>query len=82
MPKLQTSYKVFPVSRGAGSKLLTAKRTGLVLGPDGAPAIQLATPLPEARFLQVGDKVRALGYVYRVRKVTGKDVVLRPLKEN
>ena len=35
--------------------------------------------LPRPRFLKVGDRVRALGKVYRVRKVTGKDVVMRPV---
>jgi len=35
---------------------------------------------PESRWLKVGDYVRALGLVYRVRKVTGKDIIMRPVK--
>lgn len=54
------------------------RRPGLILGPDAAPLIRPATPpTPEPRYLRVGDKVRALGLVYSVRKITRKDFILR-----
>jgi hypothetical protein len=39
------------------------------------------TPPPAVRaiLLCVGDIIRANGYLYRVRKVTPKDIVIRPL---
>jgi hypothetical protein len=39
------------------------------------------TPPPAVRaiLLRVGDTIRANGYLYRVRKVTPKDIVIRPL---
>ena len=62
--------------------VVPVRRSGKLLGPDGAQLVKPATPVrPEARPLRVGDKVRALGFVYRVRKVTNKDIVLRPVKE-
>lgn len=57
------------------------RRLGKILGPDAAPLVKASTPpKQEARPLRVGDLVRALGYVYRVRKLTNKDVVLRPAR--
>lgn len=65
-----------------GSRLIVARRSGKLLGPDAAPLVRSAAPAkPEVRFLRVGDHVRALGLVYRVRKVTNKDIVMRPVKE-
>lgn len=59
--------------------IVGVRRTGTILGPDGVKLVKPAAP--EVRFLRVGDKVRALGLIYRVRKVTNKDVLLRPVKE-
>lgn len=42
------------------------------------PAVKPTAPDP--RPLKVGDLVRALGFVYRVRKLTAKDVVMRPVR--
>lgn len=64
------------------SGVVGVKRSGVILGPDGARLVKpAAPPVPETRPLRVGDKVRALGLVYRVRKVTNKDIVMRPVKE-
>lgn len=64
------------------SNIVGVRRTGTILGPDGVKLVQPAAPVKqEVRLLRVGDKVRALGFVYRVRKITNKDVVLRPVKE-
>jgi hypothetical protein len=64
------------------SNIVGVRRTGTILGPDGVQLVKPAAPVkPEVRFLRVGDKVRALGLIYRVRKVTHKDVLLRPVKE-
>jgi hypothetical protein len=58
--------------------VLVARRSGKLLGSDG---VQLVTPAqrdaPEVRLLRQGDKVRALGLIYKVRKVTNKDIVMR-----
>jgi len=70
-------------ARGEGRVLVRGgSAPGTILGPDAAPLI--ARPKPpkqEARLLRVGDVVRALGVVYSVRKVTKKDVVMRPAKK-
>lgn len=61
--------------------VVAARRSGKLLGPNGAQLVKpVAQATPEVRLLRVGDKVRALGLVYRVRKVTNKDIVLRPVK--
>ena len=63
-------------------RVVGVRRSGKLLGPDGAQLVKPAAPAkPEVRFLRVGDHVRALGLVYRVRKVTNKDIVMRPVKE-
>lgn len=63
-------------------RVTPVRRSGVILGPDGARLVQPVTPAkPEVRLLRVGDFVRALGLVYRVRKVTNKDIVMRPVKE-
>jgi hypothetical protein len=64
------------------SRILTrgGHEPGKILGPDAAPLVKLTPAPPEARPLRIGDFVRALGYVYRVRKVTPKDIVLRPTR--
>lgn len=56
------------------------RQPGKLLGPDAAPLVSAPPAPPEARFLKVGDQIRALGFVYVVRKVTKKDVVLRPVR--
>ena len=58
-------------------------KPGIILGPDAAPLVTVTKDAPpEARLLKVGDSVRALGHVYRVRKVTNKDIVLRPTRKD
>lgn len=53
---------------------------GLILGPDAALIIKRPKPAaPETRWLRVGDRFRALGRVYVVRKTTKKDIVCRPV---
>jgi hypothetical protein len=59
------------------------QRPSGILGPDAAPLVKPAgvpKAPPEARLLKAGDLVRALGVVYKVRKVTSKDVVMRPAR--
>lgn len=64
------------------SNIVGVRRTGTILGPDGVQLVKPAVPTkPEVRLLRVGDKVRALGLIYRVRKVTNKDIVMRLVKE-
>lgn len=63
------------------SNIVGVRRTGTILGPDGVQIVKPAAPVKqEVRLLHVGDHVRALGLVYRVRKVTSKDIVMRPVK--
>jgi hypothetical protein len=68
---------------GKGTILVRGGRNpgkGLILGPDAAPLIKRPTPTkaPEERWLRAGDRLRALGRVYVVRKVTRKDILIRP----
>lgn len=56
------------------------RRPGRLLRGEEGLLVKAPPLRQENRPLRVGDFVRALGFIYRVRKITRKDIVLRPAR--